>query len=51
MPRVPTEEIVLERISNTGRDLDEATMVAARAFHHHPFFVFLDPAASPGLAP
>ena len=26
-----------------GRDLDEASAVAARAFHHDPFFEFLEP--------
>ena len=28
-----------------GRDLGDAAMVAARAFHHDPFFEFLDPEA------
>lgn len=30
-------------LTGRGRDLDEAAMVAARAFHHDPFFEFLDP--------
>jgi GNAT superfamily N-acetyltransferase len=35
--------VVLEPISNRGRDLDGAAMVAARAFFHDPFFEFLLP--------
>ena len=35
--------IVLEPLSRRGRDLDQAAMVAARAFHHDPFFEYLDP--------
>ncbi len=30
-------------LSATGRDADEAAIVAARAFHHDPFFEFLEP--------
>lgn len=30
-------------LSNRGRDLDDAAMVAARAFHHDPFFEYLEP--------
>lgn len=32
----------LGRISSSGADLDEAAMVAARAFFHDPFFEYLD---------
>ncbi len=35
--------VELGPLSGRGRDLDEAAMVAARAFHHDPFFEFLDP--------
>lgn len=31
------------RIKATGADLDQAAMVAARAFFHDPFFEYLDP--------
>ncbi|MBO0731197.1 MAG: GNAT family N-acetyltransferase, partial [Acidimicrobiaceae bacterium] len=37
------QEVVLERLSSRGRDLDAAAVVAARAFHHDPPFTFLDP--------
>ncbi len=30
-------------LAASGRDLDEAAAVAARAFHHDPFFEFLEP--------
>jgi GNAT superfamily N-acetyltransferase len=40
---VLAQEVALERISKTGPDRDAAAMVAARAFHHDPFFEFLDP--------
>lgn len=30
-------------IGNRGEDLDAAAMIAARAFHNDPFFVYLDP--------
>lgn len=30
-------------LAATGRDLDEAAAVVARAFHHDPFFEFLEP--------
>ena len=35
--------VALTPLSAGGRDLDQAAMVAARAFHHDPFFEFLDP--------
>jgi GNAT superfamily N-acetyltransferase len=41
MPRAP--EISLVPLSTRGRDLDQAAMVAARAFHHDPFFEYLEP--------
>lgn len=40
---VTADRIVLEPLANRGDDLDQAAMVAARAFHHDPFFEFLDP--------
>ncbi len=36
-------EIELVPLAPRGRDLDEAAVVAARAFHHDPFFEYLDP--------
>jgi GNAT superfamily N-acetyltransferase len=33
----------LVSLETTGPDLDEAAVVAARAFHHDPFFEFLEP--------
>ena len=41
--RVKAPAVELAPLSGRGRDLDEAAMVAARAFHHDPFFEFLDP--------
>lgn len=35
--------VELTPLSGRGQDLDQAAMVAARAFHHDPFFEFLDP--------
>lgn len=35
--------VELVPLSGRGRDLDDAAMVAARAFHHDPFFEYLDP--------
>ena len=34
--------VELSRLSARPQDLDDAAMVAARAFHHDPFFEFLD---------
>jgi GNAT superfamily N-acetyltransferase len=36
-------DISLAALSTRGRDLDEMALVAARAFHHDPFFEFLEP--------
>jgi GNAT superfamily N-acetyltransferase len=36
-------DISLVPLSTRGRDLEEAALVAARAFHHDPFFEFLEP--------
>jgi GNAT superfamily N-acetyltransferase len=36
-------EVEISPLSNRGRDLDDAAMVAARAFHNDPFFEYLDP--------
>lgn len=35
--------VQLSPLSPRGRDLGDAAMVAARAFHHDPFFEYLDP--------
>ena len=35
--------VELVPLAASGRNLDEAAAVAARAFHHDPFFEFLDP--------
>lgn len=37
------EGLTIEPLRAKGKDLDEAAMVAARAFHNDPFFEFLDP--------
>jgi GNAT superfamily N-acetyltransferase len=37
------DEVVIQSLSTRGRDLEEAAMVGARAFHHDPFFEFLEP--------
>lgn len=37
------KEVQLGTLDATGRDLDQAAMVAARAFHHDPFFEYLEP--------
>ena len=34
---------IVEPLTNRGKDLDDSTMVAARAFHDDPFFEFLEP--------
>ena len=39
----PNAEVEIAPLSRRGRDLDDAAMVAARAFHNDPFFEFLDP--------
>jgi GNAT superfamily N-acetyltransferase len=36
-------EMALVPLEARGPDLDEASVVAARAFHHDPFFEFLEP--------
>lgn len=36
-------QVELVPVRRSGKDLHEAAMVAARAFHHDPFFEFLDP--------
>ena len=36
-------DVSLVSLSTRGRDLDQAAMVAARAFHDDPFFEFLEP--------
>ncbi|HEY3811402.1 MAG TPA: GNAT family N-acetyltransferase [Acidimicrobiales bacterium] len=41
----PAPEISLVPLSTQGRDLDQAAMVAARAFHLDPFFEYLEPGA------
>jgi GNAT superfamily N-acetyltransferase len=40
-----TIDIELSPLVPKGRDLDDAALVAARAFHDDPFFEFLDPHA------
>ena len=40
-----TIDIDLSLFVPKGRDLDDAALVAARAFHDDPFFEFLDPHA------
>ena len=35
--------VALSPLRPSGVDLDQAAMVAARAFHHDPFFEYLDP--------
>ncbi len=40
---MPAPEISLASLGTRGRDLDLAALVAARAFHHDPFFEFLEP--------
>ena len=35
--------VEISSLSCRGADLDSAAMVAARAFHHDPFFEYLDP--------
>jgi GNAT superfamily N-acetyltransferase len=39
----PGIDVDIAPLSNRGRELDDAAMVAARAFHHDPFFEYLDP--------
>lgn len=36
-------EVEVTPLSNRGKDLEDAAMVAARAFHNDPFFEYLDP--------
>src|SRR5204863_3416895 len=36
-------DISVVPLATRGRDLDEVAVVAARAFHYDPFFVFLEP--------
>jgi GNAT superfamily N-acetyltransferase len=36
-------DVEIAPLSNRGRDLRDSAMVAARAFHHDPFFEYLDP--------
>jgi len=43
VPSMAPPGISLVPLSTRGRDLDEAALVAARAFHHDPFFEFLEP--------
>lgn len=38
-----TAPVDLAPLEATGRDLQDAAMVAARAFHNDPFFEYLDP--------
>lgn len=38
-----TSDFTLGPVARTRGDLDDLAMVAARAFHHDPFFEFLDP--------
>jgi ribosomal protein S18 acetylase RimI-like enzyme len=40
---VKTAGVELQPLTARGKDLDEAAMVAARAFHHDPFFEYLEP--------
>ena len=39
----PEIEVEISPLSNRGKELDDAAMVAARAFHNDPFFEYLDP--------
>ena len=39
----PGIDVEITPLSNRGNDLDDAAVVAARAFHNDPFFEYLDP--------
>jgi GNAT superfamily N-acetyltransferase len=39
----PGTDVEISPLSNRGKELDDAAMVAARAFHNDPFFEYLDP--------